>query len=75
MINKYRARAPKREINFLICETVRKIPGKTGLESSINKGKNEGEGRNETSAVKDIDTLFRVNKYRRKVVVEMRRPL
>ena len=26
------------------------------LERRINKGKNEGEGRNETSAVKDIDT-------------------
>ena len=27
-----------------------------GLENSINKGKNQSEGRNETSAVKDIDT-------------------
>ncbi len=30
-----------------------------GLENSINKGKNQSEGRNETSAVKDIDTFSR----------------
>ena len=41
-----------------MCEIVRKIHGKTSLERRINKGKNEGEGRNETSVVKDIDTSF-----------------
>ena len=75
MINKYSARTPKREINFLMCEIVWKIPGKTGLESSINKGKNEVEGRNETSAVKDIDTLQPPCPSWKPRRVEMRRPL